>query len=59
MGGPDFVFCPLVDIMIENIDCIENSDAVDGLLKKDTVPKKFKIKPNWEEICQQCKWHGY
>jgi len=59
VGGPDFVLCPLVDENIEPIDCIENSDAVDGILKKETVPKRFKKKPNWEEICEKCKWHGY
>ncbi|MFR3402841.1 MAG: hypothetical protein ACLTZM_06380 [Ruminococcus sp.] len=34
MGGPDFVMCPLVDENIEPIDCIENSDAVDGIIKR-------------------------
>ena len=42
MGGPDFVMCPLVDKEIENIDCIENSDAVDGIIKKETIPERFK-----------------
>ena len=59
MGEPDYVRCPLVDAMIENIDCIENSDAVDGLIKKDNVPERFKKKTNWEEICKNCKWHNY
>lgn len=49
MGGPDFVLCPLVDTEIENIDCIENSDTVDGMIKKDTIPERFKKKPNWEK----------
>jgi len=51
--------CPLVDKEIENIDCIENSDAVDGIIKKETIPERFKKKPNWEKICEKCKWHGY
>lgn len=59
MSGPDFVKCPLVDAEIENIDCIENSDAVDGIIKKATVPERFKQKPDWEEICRKCKWHEY
>lgn len=46
MCGPNFVMCPLVDENIEPIDCIENSDAVDGIIKKETVPKRFKKKPN-------------
>lgn len=59
MEEPDFVLCPLVDTEIEPSDCIENSDAVDGILKKDTVPERFKKKNNWEKICKECKWHGY
>lgn len=59
MKGPDFVMCPLVGHKIENIDCIENSDAVDGMIKKDSVPERFKVKSDWEEICKNCKWHGY
>lgn len=59
MEAPDVVLCPLVDAEIENIDCIENSDAVDGIIKKETVPSRFKEKSNWETICEKCKWHGY
>lgn len=59
MEAPDVVLCPLVDAEIENIDCIENSDAVDGIIKKETVPSRFKEKANWETICEKCKWHGY
>ena len=59
MSGPDHVMCPLVDAEIENIYCIENSDAVDGMLKKDSVPERFKKKSEWEDICKNCKWHNY
>ena len=59
MSGPDFVMCPLVDENIEPIDCIENSDAIDGIITKETIPERFKKKPNWKEICKKCKWHGY
>ena len=59
MEAPDVVLCPLVDVEIENIDCIENSDAVDGIIKKETVPLRFKKKSDWETICKKCKWHGY
>lgn len=59
MEGPDYVVCPLVDRQIENIDCIENSDAVDGMLKKNSIPERFRVKPDWEEICKRCRWHGY
>ena len=59
MEAPDVVLCPLVDVEIENIDCIENSDAVDGIIKKETVPLRFKKQSDWETICKNCKWHGY
>lgn len=58
-GAPDFVMCPLVDTEIENIDCIETSDAVDGMIKKESVPARFKAKHDWERLCKKCKWHGY
>lgn len=36
------VMYPLIDAEIEDIDCIENADAVDDILQKDTVPEQFK-----------------
>ena len=42
MEDDRFVKCPLVDEMIEDIDCIENVDAVDGRLKADKLPGRFK-----------------
>ena len=59
MKSPDFVMCPLVEEEIESIDCIENSDAVDGTLRKNSVAERFKEKPGWEEICKKCIWHDY
>lgn len=59
MSTPDFVECPLVGRKIKNIDCIENSDAVDGIIKKESVPEIYKQFPDWEKICKKCKWHGY
>lgn len=44
MEDDRFVKCPLVDEMIEDIDCIENVDAVDGRLKADKLPDRFKKK---------------
>ena len=41
MEAPDVVLCPLVDVEIENIDCIENSDAVDGIHKERNCPVKI------------------
>ena len=59
MEDDRFVKCPLVDEMIEDIDCIENVDAVDGRLKADKLPDRFKKKDDWETICKKCKWHNY
>ena len=59
MEDDRFVKCPLVDEMIEDIDCIENVDAVDGRLKADKLPERFKKKDDWETICKKCKWHNY
>ena len=30
MPENDLVMCPLVNRMIQSIDCMENSDAIDG-----------------------------
>ena len=49
------VFCPLVDEIIEDIDCIENRDIIDGCFKMSCLPKKYKAKENFKEICKQCK----
>ena len=38
------VFCPLVDEIIEDIDCIENRDIIDGCFKMSCLPKKYKAK---------------
>lgn len=53
------VECPLVGRRIEAIDCVENTDAVEGMLKKDSIPEEFKKKENWIDICKNCKWHNY
>lgn len=53
------VLCPLVDEMIEDIDCIENRDVVDGMIVESSLPDKYKRKENWRKICQNCKWHNY
>lgn len=47
MGGPDYVRCPLVDAKIENIDCMENADAVDGILKKE-IAYRNSLKGKWD-----------
>lgn len=53
------VFCPLVDEIIEDIDCIENRDIIDGFFKISCLPEKYKAKKNFKDICKSCKWHNY
>lgn len=57
--GDGSVLCPLVDEMIEDIDCIENRDVVDGMIVESSLPDKYKQKENWRGICKNCKWHNY
>lgn len=53
------VFCPLVDEIITDIDCIENRDIVDGMFTMSCLPDKYKEKKDFMEICKNCKWHNY
>nr|DAH61800.1 MAG TPA: putative integral membrane zinc-ribbon metal-binding protein [Caudoviricetes sp.] len=53
------VLCPLVDDAIEDVDCIENRDVVDGMIVEEALPDKYKQKCGWKEICKKCKWHNY
>ena len=53
------VLCPLIDAKIEDIDCIENRDCVDGMIAISSLPDKYKKKPNYQSICKNCKWHNY
>lgn len=48
------VMCPLVDELIEDIDCLENQD-----IKPEFIPEKFKIKKNWQQICRNCPFRDY
>jgi len=50
----EFILCPLVDKLIEVIDCIENRD-----LAESSVPNEYKKKNNWKEICKKCKYFNY
>jgi len=54
-----YVFCPITEDRIEDIECIETRDAVDGLFIEDTVPEEYKKKENWKNICRECKWHNF
>lgn len=47
-------YCPLIDERIDCIVCMENRD-----IKDEYIPKKFKEKENWKDICEKCKYHEY
>lgn len=50
--------CPLVNNkIIEDIDCLENADIADGIIKDTHLPDEYKIKSNWREICKACRNH--
>lgn len=53
------ILCPLVDDVIEDIDCIENRDVINEMIVEEALPDKYKKKSNWKEICKNCKWHNY
>ena len=54
-----FIQCILVDKKIEDIDCIENREIVDGNLSEESLPEEYKTKVDWKNICKNCKWHKY
>jgi hypothetical protein len=56
---PKEILCPLVDEMLRADDCIPFQDISNGLIKERNMPDKFKIKPDWRSICQDCKWQNF
>ena len=50
----DKIICPLVDVKIDIIDCMENRD-----IKEDFIPEKYKQKEDWKEICKNCQYYNY
>ena len=59
MGNNDFVYCPLVNEKIQNIECITNTSCVDDMLNISNMPEKFRQKEDYKAVCQNCKWHNY
>ena len=57
--APNAVLCPLVDEMIDDIDCIENRECIDGMIILSSLPDKYKQKSDYQKICKSCKWHNY
>lgn len=56
---PERVLCPLVNETIGNFECLENVDCIDGMIKIESLPQKFKMKENWKELCIKCEYHYY
>lgn len=58
-NGTSYVFCPVLNKKIEDIDCIENRDIVDGTLDEKFLQEGFKNRKDWKAACRECKWHNY
>jgi hypothetical protein len=54
---PRNMLCPLVDRIIEDIDCLETQDAAERILKESSLPPEYTRRDNWREICKACKYH--
>lgn len=48
------IICPLISESISPVDCMENRDT-----KEESIPERFKAKPDWKEICKNCKYQEY
>ncbi len=55
----DSVLCPLIEDIIEPIECIVTRDVVNQILVESVVPDKNKTKNEWRTICINCKYHNY
>ena len=53
-GIAESVKCPLVDEWIEAGDCQSNQGPA-----AQYIPARFKVKPNWKEICSSCPFRDY
>lgn len=50
----DRIICPLVDELIDPVDCMENRDTCE-----QSIPDKYKTKKDWKEICKNCKYREF
>lgn len=53
-GTAEAVKCPLVDDWITPVDCMENQ-----AIKEQYIPARFKVQPDWKEICSSCPFRDY
>ena len=53
-AAPGMVQCPLVDREISVDECVENVDVTDRFIAEQSLPREFKTKSGWREICRAC-----
>ncbi len=56
---PKRVECPVLKVEIDDIDCIENREIVDGNHGGRFFPDGFDKTDGFESICKGCRWHVY
>lgn len=54
----NIVFCPLVDSMIDAVDCAVNQDVSERMLKPSATNERYLVKDDWRDICLSCKNHA-
>lgn len=52
MEYDDRVMCPLIDEKIDPMECVDVVDCVLNPLFLNSLPKKYKAKENFKEICK-------
>ncbi len=58
-NGSNGVKCPLVDLTIEESNCLENAMIVSGFMEENRMIHHFKEKENWREICKNCTYYSF
>ena len=58
-GEKDGIKCPLVDLMIEESNCLENAMITAGFMDENTMISRFKEKENWRDICKNCQYFSF
>lgn len=53
MINDEKVLCPLVDMQISVVECMENRET-----KEVFIPERFKEKADWKKVCQNCKYYN-
>lgn len=52
------IFCPIVERLINAINCIVCRDVVDKQLKETCLEDDFKVN-DYREICKSCIYYNY